>query len=98
MKSLALKEFILNTNSDGSDIFTREGNFANIRMKYTDLAVVVESEDGNTLFTVALKENGALEITSGGFVKMEGKVLDTTLVIRPRGASMVVVEREPYKS
>lgn len=55
------------------------------------------ADDGRTLYTIILREDGEMEISTGGCVKQNDVILDSNLEISPNSANMITMSRKPYK-
>jgi len=69
------------------------GKFETITMPSGGLEVI--GDDGRTMYTIDLKE-GVLRISAGMLCKINGVVLDDSLVIIPHACNVVVISRPKY--
>lgn len=60
-------------------------------------SIDIVADDGGTLFTLSVSEEGVLEIATSGAVKHNGKVLDTGILIVPKCSNVIKVQREIYQ-
>lgn len=59
--------------------------------------IEIVADDGRSLYTIDLKEDGSLDIHTSGFVKHNDKILDSGLYVKPHACNMIKVFREEYK-
>lgn len=55
------------------------------------------AQDGNTLFSITLCENGVIRVDGGNTCKHEGRILEDRPVIYPIAANVVEIGRKEYK-
>jgi hypothetical protein len=58
--------------------------------------IEIMGDDGRSLFSVSLADDGSIEIRANGFMKHNGVMLSECLTIAPRMASTVSISRQPY--
>ena len=60
-------------------------------------SVAIMDDDGNRLFDITLNNDGSLEVISNGTLMLNGKILDSALIVKPRFQNSVIIERPEYK-
>lgn len=74
---------------------TINGNDDKIEMPSHGMEIL--ANDGNALFSVYIRDDGGIEISTGvSCVKHCGKILDGAVIVQPMSANRVVVYRAPY--
>jgi len=69
------------------------GEFGTVTMPSGGIEVI--SDDGRTMYTIDLKD-GILRIAAGELCKIDGLLLDTSLVITPHSCNVVMISRPIY--
>lgn len=56
--------------------------------------VAILASDGQALFTLRLKESGALEVSAGGIVNHNNCILEAAVQISPQASNVVTISRQ----
>lgn len=57
----------------------------------------IQNDAGETMYHIMMREDGSLEVRSSGFIKIEGRVKDTRLLIQPEASNSILISRPDYE-
>lgn len=58
----------------------------------------IQSPDGDDMYHIMIRENGTLEVRTGGFIKIDGRVKDKRIMIQPEATNSILITRPDYDS
>lgn len=73
-----------------------KGTYEDKEVTFEQNSIEILGDDGISLFTIDLKEDGSLEVHTGSFVKHNDVILDTNIVVTAKGGNWFKLRREVY--
>lgn len=58
----------------------------------------IQTPDGENMYHITMREDGSLEVRTGGFIKIEGRVKDNRLMVQPEATNSILIARPDYDS
>ena len=59
-------------------------------------SIDILADDGRTLYSLELNEDGQLTVSTSSTVKVNEKILDSQVIVKPKASNVVKISREEY--